>query len=302
MSDSKVVLTTQQCKDLAAGVWEDLLQLHFQQPVVRVWGVPRGGIPASYLIHAVDPSRIVLANTSEDADVIVDDLIDSGRTAEKYRMSYPSKPFVPLLDKRTSAWFGKWVVFPWELAENGGDESATDIVIRLLQYIGEDPKRGGLVDTPERALRAWKEWTAGYRLDPHEVLKTFEDGSEKYDEMVTVKDLPFFSHCEHHLAPFFGTATVAYVPNQKIVGLSKIGRVLNIFSRRLQVQERLTTQIADALFSHLEPRGVGVVLRARHLCMESRGLATQGHFTVTTALRGVFLEDSKARSEFLSIA
>ena len=119
--------------------------------------------------------------------------------------------------------------------------------------------------------------------------------------MVIVKDLPFYSTCEHHLAPFFGNATIAYIPDGRVVGLSKLGRVLNIFARRLQVQERLTTQIADALEETIKPRGVGVIIKARHLCMESRGLSTQGHHTVTSALRGVFREDSKARSEFLKL-
>jgi GTP cyclohydrolase I len=119
--------------------------------------------------------------------------------------------------------------------------------------------------------------------------------------MVVVKDLPFYSHCEHHLAPFFGTATIGYLPHQRIVGLSKLGRILQIYSRRLQVQERLTCQIADAIYNTLNPLGCGVVVRARHLCMESRGICQQGHYTVTSALRGVFKTEDSARSEFLGM-
>ena len=133
------------------------------------------------------------------------------------------------------------------------------------------------------------------------MLKTFEDGAEGCDEMVVVKDIPFYTHCEHHMAPFFGTATIAYIPDGRIVGLSKLSRVLDVFARRLQVQERLTTQVADALMEHLKPRGAGVVVRARHLCMESRGVCKQGHHTRTSALRGIFKEDSAVRAEFLSL-
>jgi len=172
----------------------------------------------------------------------------------------------------------------------------------LLLFIGEDPEREGLRDTPKRVVRAWREWTRGYHQNPEKILRAFEDGGENYDEMVVVRDLPFYSHCEHHLAPFFGTVTVAYIPNGRIVGLSKIGRLVDVYARRLQVQERLTRQIADALDTHLKPKGVGVVIRARHLCMESRGICKQGHHTVTSALRGEFLKDGKVRQEFLSLA
>lgn len=175
-------------------------------------------------------------------------------------------------------------------------------VSHLLEYIGEDPQRGGLRETPARVAKAWKHWCSGYEVKPEDVLKCFEDGADGVDEMVTVRNVPFYSHCEHHLAPFFGTATIAYIPKGRIVGLSKLPRLLDIFARRLQVQERLTNQVADAMAKHLEPLGVGVCIRARHLCMESRGIQQQGHETVTTALRGALREDAKARAEFLSLA
>ena len=136
-------------------------------------------------------------------------------------------------------------------------------------------------------------------MDPKSILKVFEDGAEKHDQMVTVKDIPFYSHCEHHLAPFFGTVTISYIPNGKIVGLSKLSRLADMFARRLQVQERLTDQIADALMEHLGPIGVGVMIKARHMCMESRGTRQQGHHTITTALRGVMKTEHQTRSEFL---
>lgn len=175
----------------------------------------------------------------------------------------------------------------------------SEIVVELLQNLGEDPTRGGLVDTPSRVAKAWLDWTDGYDIDPAVILKDFEDGSQKYDEMVLEKGIWFYSHCEHHLAPFFGVAHVAYIPNGRIVGLSKISRLVDVFAHRLQVQERMTVQIADALMDHLHARGAAVSIEARHLCMESRGVRKPGVVTVTNALRGVFKDDPSARNEFL---
>jgi GTP cyclohydrolase I len=163
-----------------------------------------------------------------------------------------------------------------------------------------DTLRPGLEETPERVAKAYEHWFGGYAQTPEGVLKMFEDGAADYDEMIVVRRISFYSHCEHHMAPFFGTADVAYIPNGRIVGLSKIPRLVNVFARRLQVQERLTTQIADALMTHLQPLGCGVVLRARHLCMESRGIQKQGSETFTSALRGVFTDDTP-RNEFLQL-
>jgi GTP cyclohydrolase IA len=172
----------------------------------------------------------------------------------------------------------------------------------LLKALGEDPDREGIQETPARVRKAWKHWCSGYHVDIGALLKTFEDGSENYDEMVIVKDIPIYSKCEHHLADIFGTATIAYIPNGKVVGLSKLSRLADAFARRLQVQERLTVQIADALAEHLQPKGVGVLIRARHMCMESRGICQQGHHTITSALRGVLRTDALARQEFLRLA
>jgi GTP cyclohydrolase I len=180
-------------------------------------------------------------------------------------------------------------------------EGVEDNIRRLLQYIGEDPNRPGLLDTPKRVAKAWAYWCSGYTVKPQDVLKVFEDGAENYDEMVVVRDIPFFSSCEHHLAPFFGDISIAYIPNGTIVGLSKLSRLADVYARRLQVQERLTNQIANALEEHLNPLGVGVFVRARHLCMESRGISKSNQITVTSALRGVLLTDAAARMEFLKL-
>jgi GTP cyclohydrolase I len=178
-----------------------------------------------------------------------------------------------------------------------------DIVYDLLANLArENPHRPGLLETPARVVKAWEFWTQGYSMNPADILKTFEDGAEGVDEMVIVKDLALYSKCEHHLADIFGTVTIAYIPNGKVVGLSKLKRLADVFARRLQVQERLTNQIANALDEHLQPTGVGVIIKARHMCMESRGINQQGHHTVTSALRGVMKTDPQARAEFIKLA
>lgn len=176
------------------------------------------------------------------------------------------------------------------------------VINQLLPFIDTNHTREGLKETPHRVAKAWAKWTEGYHMDAASILKVFEDGAEKCDEMVIVKDIPIYSKCEHHLADIFGTATIAYIPNGKIVGLSKLSRLAEMFSRRLQVQERLTNQIADAIEEHLDAKGVGVVIRARHMCMESRGICQQGHHTITSALRGVMKDNHEARAEFMSLA
>lgn len=162
--------------------------------------------------------------------------------------------------------------------------------------------RDGLKETPMRVAKAWEHFTSGYYQDAGDILKVFEDGAENYDEMVMVKNIPLYSRCEHHLEPIFGTATIAYIPNGRIVGLSKLSRLADMHARRLQVQERLTNDIAEDLWTHLKPKGVGVVLQCRHFCMEARGLCQQGHHTVTSALRGVMKEQGETRAEFLRLA
>lgn len=174
------------------------------------------------------------------------------------------------------------------------------IVFDMLAHLcGENATREGLLETPARVVKAWEFWTSGYSMNPAEILKTFEDGASGYNEMVIMRDLPMYSKCEHHMADIFGTVDIAYIPNGRVVGLSKFKRLVDCFARRLQVQERMTVQIADSLMEHLEPLGVGVRIKARHMCMESRGVQAQGQYTVTTALRGVLFEDLAARSEFL---
>ena len=178
---------------------------------------------------------------------------------------------------------------------------AEETVTFMLAAIGDDPKREGLQETPKRVVKAWKEWFAGYKQNPAEVLKVFEDGADNYNQMILVSNIPVYSKCEHHGADIFGLAHVAYIPSGKIVGLSKMSRLVDVFARRLQVQERLTVQIADAIQEHLAPIGVGVVLQCRHMCMESRGITVRGAVTTTSAMRGAFLDEQETRSEFLRL-
>ena len=170
----------------------------------------------------------------------------------------------------------------------------------ILEEIGEDPKREGLVRTPERVAKAYEYLTSGYSKDISEVLNDaiFE---EKYDEMVIVKDIDFFSMCEHHMLPFYGKVHVAYIPNGKIVGLSKIPRLVDVFARRLQVQERMTQEIANVIDEYLNPDGVGVVAEAYHMCMMMRGVEKQNSYTLTSAMHGEFKNDARTRGEFLDL-
>lgn len=176
------------------------------------------------------------------------------------------------------------------------------LIREYLSRIGDDATREGLSETPKRVVKAWDEWFGGYNKKPADVIKAFEDGAEGVDEMVIEVDIPFYTHCEHHMAPFFGLASVAYIPNGKVLGLSKMNRIVDMFARRLQVQERLTNQIADAIDEHLKPIGAGVLLRARHMCVESRGVKHRGCSTTTSALRGAIKNEPATRAEFLALA
>lgn len=171
----------------------------------------------------------------------------------------------------------------------------------LLHYAGDDPDREGLIETPARVVRAYDEFFCGYRQDPEAVLaRTFEE-VEGYDELVVVRDIELASHCEHHMVSFVGRAHVAYLPDRRVVGLSKLARVVDIFARRLQIQEKLTVQIADAIDRVLQPKGVAVVIEARHDCMATRGVHKPGARTITSRMTGAFRKDPSTRQEFLAM-
>ena len=180
-------------------------------------------------------------------------------------------------------------------------EAVLDAVRTIIGWAGDDPQREGLRDTPARVARAWKEYAAGYAIDPPSYLaRTFEEVGG-YDEIVLLKDIPFQSHCEHHMAPIIGKAHIAYLPRDHVVGISKLARVLHGFARRLQVQERLTAEVADCIWDNLKPQGVAVVIEASHACMTARGVRTPGVTMVTSRMMGVFRDDERSRKEVLAL-
>ncbi len=250
------------------------------------YGVPRGGEICVQLLPKANR-----ALTPETADVILDDLIDSGATREEYIAKY-EKPFIALFDKQTdSRYTDRWIQFPWE---DTADRDVEDHARRIIQAF-DDGNREGLQDTPRRYIKFLREFTS----PPEFNFTTFE--AEGYQQMIVQRNIPFFSLCEHHLAPFHGVGHIAYIPNKRIVGLSKLARTLETFSRRFQNQERITNQVADFLMNELDPMGVGVVIEAEHLCMTMRGVKKSGATTQTSKLTGIFLSQAEVRQEFLSL-
>ncbi len=173
-------------------------------------------------------------------------------------------------------------------------------VAEVIKLIGENPEREGLLDTPKRVVKSWKEIYGGYHMDPKQILSTTFEG-EGYDEIVLLDNIELYSTCEHHMLPFFGKAHVAYIPGKRVVGLSKLARLVECFSRRLQIQERLTTQIAEALQENLQPKAVAVVVQAKHFCMVARGVGKQNSTMTTSCVKGLFKDDEKARMELLKL-
>ncbi len=180
-------------------------------------------------------------------------------------------------------------------------DEVTEAVRTLIRWAGDDPSREGLLDTPQRVARAWKEYARGYEEDPGDHLsRTFKEVGG-YDEIVLLKNIPFQSHCEHHMAPIMGKAAIAYLPRDRVVGISKLARVLHGFARRLQVQERLTAEVADSIWNHLHPHGVAVVIEASHGCMTARGVNTPGVMMTTSRMMGCFRDDDRSRREVLAL-
>jgi GTP cyclohydrolase I len=180
-------------------------------------------------------------------------------------------------------------------------DDVREAVKTIIRWAGDDPEREGLLDTPNRVARAWKEYAQGYGQDPALHLSRTFDEVGGYDEIVLLKDIPFQSHCEHHMAPIIGKASIAYLPSNRVVGISKLARVLHGFARRLQVQERLTAQVADCIWEHLEPQGVAVVIEASHACMTARGVNTPGVMMTTSRMMGTFRKDERSRREVLAL-
>lgn len=265
---------------------------------VYFYPVPRGGIYAALAIQAAIEDRLVSFITEDrsKADFYIDDIIDTGRTRESVsQFNNGIIPFIALVDKQQENLLGTWVSFPWErMANETGPE---DAVTRILQFIGEDPKREGLLETPARVVRSYAELFAGYKQDPKSIFRVFEDGA--CDQMVILKDIEFVSFCEHHMLPFVGRAHIAYIPRGKVIGVSKLARLLEIYARRLQIQERICQQITNDLDTHLNPQGSACIIEAKHLCMTCRGIGKQHSSMITSSVTGAFRDKPEARMELM---
>jgi GTP cyclohydrolase I len=202
--------------------------------------------------------------------------------------------FLPLMTKNEA-------LMSFETQKPAVPDEVAAAVRTLIRWSGDDPDREGLVDTPKRVARAWLEYCRGYQEDPGLHLSRTFDEVGGYDEVVLLKDIPFQSHCEHHMAPITGKASIAYMPKERVVGISKLARVLHGYAERLQVQERLTAQVAQCIWDNLHPHGVAVVIEAEHGCMTGRGVKTHGVSMITSRLRGCFLDDASSRKEVLSL-
>ena len=264
-----------------------------------VYGIPRGGHYASIILSQELNIPVVLDESEITPEtLIVDDLEDSGKTLKRFSGNDTAVAIVK--HSPTATYYGKvldgpsWVKFP-----NEKEDEVETHCERLLQYIGEDTNREGLVETPKRMRKAYDEIFAGYKQNPKDLFKTFTDGACK--ELVILKDCEFFSTCEHHFLPFFGKISIGYIPNGKVIGVSKLARLTDCFAKRLQIQERLVAQIADTLVEELNPLGVIVVCEAVHFCMKSRGVKKINTSMITSAIRGVFAENPITRQEFLAL-
>lgn len=252
-----------------------------------VYGIPKNGMLLTAFLRKAIPTADITK-----ADWILDDIVDSGRTKAKAIAQCPGTPFVSLYEAKDQ---DSWLVFPWENEQDDGQ----DLVARQIQYIGEDSIRDGLLDTPARVVRSWDELYAGYRQSPDDILSR-RFSSPDYDEMIVLRDIEFFSTCEHHLLPFYGKAHVGYLPKDgQVVGLSKIARLVHCFARRMQIQEQMTVQIANAMQRALHPLGVGVVIEAVHLCMIARGIKQHHAVMSTSAMLGYMRDKPESRAEFL---
>ncbi|MEA3420778.1 MAG: GTP cyclohydrolase I FolE [Acidobacteriota bacterium] len=250
---------------------------------------------------------IVEKDKIRKATLVVDDLADSGQTRDRYPNNdfacLYNKPHTPLLQGTVyiSDTIDRWIEFFWEREVN--EQPAEDAVTRLIEMVGEDPAREGLVETPKRVIKSYKTLFSGYKQRPKDIIKTFD--ADGYDQLVLLKDIEIYSMCEHHVLPFLGKAHIAYIPDKKVIGISKLARIADMFARRLQIQERLADNITSTLMEYLRPLGAACVIEAQHLCMRMRGVSKQNSIMVTSSLKGLFLEDSEkgraARKEFMGL-
>ena len=264
-----------------------------------IYGIPQGGTALAMELSRLLGKRIIdtmeLPEWEKECVLIVDDLVDSGATLARF----PEYITATLhIKKHTpqNAWptfhisqVDDWITYWWEATE---ERSIQDNITRILQFIGEDPTREGLLKTPDRVVKSWGKIFEGYKMDPAAIFTTFEpDG---YNQLVLLKNVEFYSNCEHHIQPFFGKAHIGYIAQDRIVGISKLARLLDIYARRLQIQERIGQQVTSDLMKYLKPAGAACIIEAEHLCMRCRGVEKQNSVMVTSSLTGRFLEDTDA--------
>jgi len=276
--------------------WEQILTALEEIDIPRnvIYGVPKGGMILTAFLKQAKATPFI-----QRANVILDDLIDTGTTRRMYEERYPDKVFVALYEKTDN----DWIVFPWEAEHPAGEDTIEQNIVRQLEYIGEDPNREGLKETPNRIVRAWNEIFSGYHKSPEDILTVFD--ADGYDQMIVSRNIEMYSMCEHHMLPFFGRAHVAYIPGKRIIGISKLARLVDIYARRLQIQERIGEQVTTALMQYLKPKGAACIIEARHLCMMMRGCSKQNSVMITSSLKGIFLDDSDqghaARNELMRL-
>lgn len=300
--------------------WEDFYfladtivneMLEFNQNYNNIYAVPRGGqVLATYLSHYLE-MPMISKDKITDKTLIVDDIIDSGSTRKRFKLtndfvclhSSKKENLQFISNRNTIEITDKWVVYPWEEEEQS---SVDDTVIRFLEYIGEDPNREGLADTPKRVIKSWNELYNGYEKNILDIMTTFEAPNNKmYNQIVLLKDIELFSMCEHHILPFIGKAHIAYIPDMRVIGISKLARIMEVYARRLQIQERLGHEITEAIMYYLAPKGAACIIEAQHLCMRMRGVSKQNSTMITSSLKGVFLQDNdqgrSARKELMDL-
>ena len=261
-----------------------------------IYGIPKGGMLATAFLKEATVTHHPL-----EATMFLDDVLDSGKTRDTYKKLWPKVPFNVLLNKQFEGLTDRWIVFPWEVHDSQM-ELVQDNIVRILQYIGENPNREGLVETPNRVMKSYGEIFSGYEVDVDSLFKIFE-APDNYDQIIISK-FEFYSMCEHHMLPFYGTAYVGYIPNNhspKVIGLSKLSRIFDAFAKRLQIQERLGDQMTEILMEKLQPDGAMCVIKAKHLCMAMRGANKQHSEMVTSSVKGVFREDARVKDEFLKL-
>jgi GTP cyclohydrolase IA len=281
-----------------------------------IYGIPQGGTALAMELSRLLGKRVIdtkeLSGWNKECVLVVDDIVDSGATISRFEgyktATLHVKPSTPVYFKDGVRIFpdfhcsmvDDWITYWWEATEQGSIENN---ITRILQYIGEDPTREGLVKTPYRVVKSWKELFGGYKQDPAEIFTSFD--SDGYQQLVLLKDVEFYSTCEHHALSFGGRAHIGYIPDKRVVGISKLARVLDIYARRLQIQERIGEQVVDAIMEHMKPIGAACILEAKHLCMQCRGVEKQHSTMVTSSLRGVFMEKTiegqAARAELMSL-